>query len=38
MALRWLKTAGEIVLYALMLVAIVSLWNNQAAQFIYVAF
>lgn len=38
MALRWLKTTGEIVLYALMLTAIVALWNNKAAQFIYVAF
>lgn len=38
MALRWLKTAAEIVLYALMLVAILSLWNNKAPNFIYVAF
>jgi hypothetical protein len=38
MALRWLRTVGEIVLYALMLVAIVSLWNNEAPRFIYVAF
>lgn len=38
MAVRWLRLAGEVVLYALMLVAIVALWNNKAAQFIYVAF
>lgn len=38
MALRWLKTVAEIVLYALMLVAILSLWNNEAPNFIYVAF
>jgi hypothetical protein len=38
MALRWLKAVGEVVLYALMLVAIAALWNNHAPQFIYVAF
>ena len=38
MALRWLKIVGEALLYALMLVAISALWNNQAPQFIYVAF
>jgi hypothetical protein len=38
MALRRLKAIGVVVLYALMLVAIAALWNNQAPQFIYVAF
>jgi hypothetical protein len=38
MALRRLKTIGEVLLYTLMLLAIISLWNNQAPRFIYVAF
>lgn len=38
MALHRLRMGAEIVLYALMLLAIVSLWNNKAPQFIYVAF
>jgi hypothetical protein len=38
MALRWLITAAEVALYALMLAAVVALWNNDAPQFIYVAF
>jgi hypothetical protein len=33
-----LKTVATVFLYALMLVAIVALWNNDAPQFIYVAF
>jgi hypothetical protein len=38
MALRRLKAIGEVLLYLLMLLAIVALWNNEAPQFIYVAF
>jgi hypothetical protein len=38
MALRRLKTFAQVVLYALMLVAIAALWNNHAPHFIYVAF
>lgn len=38
MALRALRTAGTILLYAAMLAAIVALWNNDAPNFIYVAF
>jgi hypothetical protein len=30
--------AANVLLYALMLLAIVALWNNDAPQFIYVAF
>ena len=33
-----LRIAGTVLVYALMLVAIVALWNNEAPQFIYVAF
>jgi hypothetical protein len=36
--MRALQTLGTIVLYGLMLVAIIALWNNDAPQFIYVAF
>jgi len=36
--LRRLKTIGTVVLYALMLLAVLALWNNNAPQFIYVAF
>ena len=36
--LRRLKTVATVVLYALMLVAVLALWNNEAPQFIYVAF
>lgn len=32
------KTVATVLLYALMLVAVVALWNNDAPQFIYVAF
>jgi hypothetical protein len=38
MVLRWLKSLATIVLYALMLLAIAALWNNDAPEFIYVAF
>jgi len=38
MGLYWLKTIADILLYALMLLAILALWNNNAPQFIYVAF
>jgi hypothetical protein len=38
MALRRLRTLAEVVLYALMLVAIAALWNNHPPHFIYVAF
>lgn len=33
-----LKSAATVVLYALMLLAVLALWNNDAPQFIYVAF
>ena len=33
-----LRTAGQIVLTALMLLAVLALWNTEAPQFIYVAF
>ena len=33
-----LKSIATVALYAAMLVAILSLWNNDAPQFIYVAF
>ena len=38
MALRGLRAIAEVVLYALMVVAIVALWNTDAPRFIYVAF
>ena len=38
MVLRILKTAGVWALYALMLLAVIALWDNDAPQFIYVAF
>jgi hypothetical protein len=38
MVLRRLKTVGTVVLYLLMLLAVLALWNNDAPQFIYVAF
>lgn len=33
-----LKTIGTVILYTLMLLAVLALWNNDAPQFIYVAF
>lgn len=36
--LQTLKSIGTVVLYAAMLIAILALWNNNAPQFIYVAF
>lgn len=33
-----LRSLGRFVLYLLMLVAILALWNDDAPQFIYVAF
>jgi hypothetical protein len=36
--LRVLRIVGMVVAYALMLVAVIALWNNEAPQFIYVAF
>lgn len=36
--MRALRTLGTVVLYGLMLLAIVALWNTDAPQFIYVAF
>jgi hypothetical protein len=39
--MRWLatlKTTATVILYALMLVAVLALWNNNPPQFIYVAF
>ena len=38
MGLRGLRMLATVVLYALMLVAILALWNNDAPEFIYVAF
>ena len=36
--MRALRAIATVVLYSLMLLAIVALWNNNAPQFIYVAF
>jgi hypothetical protein len=36
--MRTARTIGTILLYSLMLLAVLALWNNQAPQFIYVAF
>lgn len=36
--LATLRTVATVVLYGLMLAAVVALWNNEAPQFIYVAF
>ena len=36
--MRALRTLATIVVYGLMLLAVVALWNNDAPQFIYVAF
>ena len=33
-----LRTIATVLLYSLMLLAIVALWNNNAPRFIYVAF
>jgi len=33
-----LKSVATVALYAAMLIAILALWNNDAPQFIYVAF
>jgi hypothetical protein len=33
-----IKTAASILLHLLMLAAVLALWNNDAPQFIYVAF
>jgi len=38
MVLRIVKSAGTVLLYALMLLAVLALWNTDAPQFIYVAF
>ena len=38
MWLRRLKSAATVVLYGLMLLAVLALWNNNAPEFIYVAF
>jgi len=35
---RVLRTLATIIVYGLMLLAVVALWNNDAPQFIYVAF
>ena len=37
-SLKALKTAATVVVYLLMLLAVLALWNNEAPQFIYVAF
>jgi len=36
--MRTLRTLGTVLLYALMLLAVVALWNTDAPRFIYVAF
>ncbi len=33
-----MKTFASVLLHLLMLVAVLALWNNEAPQFIYVAF
>lgn len=38
MAVRVLKIVASAVLHALMFIAVLALWNNNAPQFIYVAF
>ena len=38
MATRALKRLAVVLVYAVMLAAVVALWNNDAPQFIYVAF
>jgi hypothetical protein len=38
MGLRGLRTLADIILHLLMLLGILALWNNEAPQFIYVAF
>jgi hypothetical protein len=38
MARRALKRVAIVLVYAAMLAAVVALWNNDAPQFIYVAF
>lgn len=38
MGLRGLKTIASVLWYALLLLAVLALWNNNAPQFIYVAF
>ena len=36
--MRTLRTVATIIVYSLMLLAIIALWNSNAPQFIYVAF
>lgn len=36
--MRLLRTLATVVLYGLMLLAVIALWNTDAPQFIYVAF
>jgi hypothetical protein len=36
--MRVLRTVATVLVYGLMLLAILALWNNNAPQFIYVAF
>ena len=38
MALKALRVVGQVIVYGLMLTAVLLLWNNDAPQFIYVAF
>lgn len=38
LVVRIVKSIATVVLYAAMLIAILALWNNDAPQFIYVAF
>jgi len=35
---RVLRTVATVIVYGMMLLAVVALWNNNAPQFIYVAF
>jgi hypothetical protein len=35
---RIVRSLATVILYGLMLLAVAALWNNQAPQFIYVAF
>jgi hypothetical protein len=35
---RALRTIATVIVYGLMLLAVVALWNNDAPQFIYIAF
>ena len=38
MVMKWLKMTATVLLYGLMLLAVLALWQSQAPPFIYVAF